>query len=56
MFSSNDEHNFGPILIVDDNPDTLRLLSIMLESKGFKVTKTLSGEIAYKQRRENLLI
>jgi diguanylate cyclase (GGDEF)-like protein len=46
MFSSDYEHNFGQILIVDDNPDNLRLLSKMLESKGFKVKKTVSGEIA----------
>ncbi|MEA5553826.1 PleD family two-component system response regulator [Anabaena cylindrica UHCC 0172] len=34
------------ILIVDDNPDNLRLLSKMLESKGFKVKKTVSGKVA----------
>ncbi|AFZ58752.1 PleD family two-component system response regulator [Anabaena cylindrica FACHB-243] len=34
------------ILIVDDNPDNLRLLSKMLESKGFKVKKTVSGQVA----------
>jgi CheY-like chemotaxis protein len=39
-------HNFGLILIVDDNPDNLRLLSKILESKGFKVKKTVSGKVA----------
>ncbi|WP_242038911.1 diguanylate cyclase domain-containing protein [Anabaena lutea] len=38
--------NFGLILIVDDNPDNLRLLSKILESKGLKVKKTVSGKIA----------
>ncbi|WP_016952330.1 diguanylate cyclase domain-containing protein [Anabaena sp. PCC 7108] len=38
--------NLGLILIVDDNPDNLRLLSKMLESKGFKVKKTVSGKVA----------
>jgi diguanylate cyclase (GGDEF)-like protein len=33
------------ILIIDDNPDNLRLLSKILISQGFKVKKTLSGEI-----------
>ncbi|MGM3307677.1 diguanylate cyclase domain-containing protein [Anabaena sp. WFMT] len=39
-------NDFGLILIVDDNPDNLRLLSKMLESKGFKVKKTVSGQVA----------
>lgn len=51
MFPSDYEHNFGQILIVDDNPDNLRLLSKMLESKGFKVKKTVSGEIAIQAAR-----
>jgi diguanylate cyclase (GGDEF)-like protein len=43
---SSYEQYSGQILIVDDNPDNLRLLSKMLESKNFKVKKTVSGEIA----------
>ncbi|MBK1986717.1 PleD family two-component system response regulator [Sphaerospermopsis aphanizomenoides BCCUSP55] len=46
MVLSDYDFNFSQILIVDDNPDNLRLLSKMLESKGFKVKKTVSGEIA----------
>ncbi|MFM2064945.1 MAG: hypothetical protein RLZZ507_4616 [Cyanobacteriota bacterium] len=46
MYSSAYDSNYGQILIVDDNADNLRLLSKMLESKGFKVKKTVSGEIA----------
>lgn len=38
--------NLCQILIVDDNPDNLRLLSKILESNGFKVKKTMSGKIA----------
>jgi diguanylate cyclase (GGDEF)-like protein len=36
----------GLILIIDDNPYNLRLLSQILESKGFKVKKTVSGQVA----------
>ncbi|MBF2027966.1 MAG: diguanylate cyclase [Oscillatoriales cyanobacterium C42_A2020_001] len=34
------------ILIVDDNPDNLRLLAKMLESQGYIVRKSLSGRMA----------
>ena len=34
------------ILIVDDNPDNLRLLAKMLESQGYVVRKSLSGRMA----------
>ncbi|GAA6621824.1 response regulator [Scytonema sp. NUACC26] len=34
------------ILLVDDNPDNLRLLSKMLEVEGYKVRKTISGKMA----------
>ncbi|TAE61458.1 MAG: PleD family two-component system response regulator [Nostocales cyanobacterium] len=47
---SNSEYhkkqNLCQILIIDDNPDNLRLLSKILESQGFKVKKTLNGKIA----------
>jgi PleD family two-component response regulator len=36
------------ILIVDDTPDNLRLLSKMLESQNYKVRKSLSGKMALK--------
>ncbi len=36
----------GNILIVDDTPDNLRLLSTMLYSKGYQVRKALSGKFA----------
>jgi signal transduction histidine kinase len=34
------------ILLVDDTPDNLRLLSKMLESQGYKIRKTTSGKTA----------
>ncbi|HBE21121.1 MAG TPA: hybrid sensor histidine kinase/response regulator [Cyanobacteria bacterium UBA11149] len=34
------------ILIVDDTPDNLRLLSTMLQSQGYQVRKALSGKFA----------
>ena len=36
----------GNILIVDDTPDNLRLLSTMLHAKGYQVRKALSGKFA----------
>jgi signal transduction histidine kinase len=36
----------GDILIVDDTPDNLRLLSAMLSKQGFEVRKALTGQAA----------
>lgn len=36
------------ILVVDDKPDNLRLLSIMLTEQGYKVRKVINGELALK--------
>ncbi|OKH32950.1 diguanylate cyclase response regulator [[Phormidium ambiguum] IAM M-71] len=36
------------ILVVDDKPDNLRLLSSMLTEQGYKVRKVISGELALK--------
>jgi signal transduction histidine kinase len=36
----------GNILVVDDIPDNLRLLSAMLSAQGFEVRKALNGKIA----------
>ena len=38
----------GSIVIVDDNPSNLRILSSMLEQAGFKVRPALSGELALR--------
>jgi signal transduction histidine kinase len=42
MSSSNQEN----ILIVDDNPDNIYLLSTMLETQGYNVRKAISGKFA----------
>lgn len=39
----------GKVLIVDDIPSTLRLLSQMLKDHGYEVINALSGEIALSQ-------
>lgn len=36
----------GDILIVDDMPDNLRLLSTMLQTRGYQVRKAINGRIA----------
>lgn len=36
----------GDILVVDDKPDNLRLLSTMLIEQGYKVRKAINGELA----------
>jgi signal transduction histidine kinase len=36
----------GNILVIDDTPDNLRLLSAMLTAKGFEVRKALNGKMA----------
>ncbi|WP_017303479.1 hybrid sensor histidine kinase/response regulator [Spirulina subsalsa] len=40
------EHYLPDILIVDDTPDNLRLLSTMLLESGYKVRKAINGERA----------
>ncbi|WGV23892.1 hybrid sensor histidine kinase/response regulator [Halotia branconii] len=40
------QHSKGNILVVDDTPDNLRLLSAMLTAQGFEVRKALNGKIA----------
>ncbi len=40
------EHTQGTILIVDDTPDNLHLLSRMLNRRGYEVQAVNSGEIA----------
>jgi putative two-component system response regulator len=42
------EHGAGGIVIVDDNPANLRILSTMLEQSGYKVRPALSGEVALR--------
>ncbi len=47
------------ILVVDDDPDLVETISMMLESKGYEVGKAydgVEGEEAIKKRRPDLII
>jgi DNA-binding response OmpR family regulator len=49
----------GYILIVDDDPDLVETVSMLLESKGFEVGKAYDGieaEDAIKKRRPDVLV
>ncbi|MDC0835058.1 EAL domain-containing protein [Geitlerinema sp. CS-897] len=43
--TADDRHTYE-ILIVDDTPDNLRLLSSMLSKQGYRVRKALNGKLA----------
>lgn len=42
------------ILLIDDNPDNLRLLAKMLESQGYVLCKSLSGRMALQAAQDQL--
>ncbi len=42
----------GTILVVDDNPDTLRIVKIILEGKGFGVQTAGNGPEAFSRLEE----
>jgi DNA-binding response OmpR family regulator len=47
------------VLIVDDDPDLVETVSMMLEAKGFEVGKAydgIEGEEAIKKRRPDVLV
>ena len=44
----------GSVLIIDDNPDNLRLLTAMLTDKGYKVRPAPSGSLALQSVRSTL--
>ncbi|MEH2268641.1 MAG: response regulator [Nostoc sp.] len=46
MHSNQTNHHKRNILVVDDTPDNLRLLSAMLTAQGFEVRKALNGKMA----------
>ena len=48
MNAFHDRSPLANILIVDDTPNNLRLLSTMLTDKGYKVRKAINGERALK--------
>jgi signal transduction histidine kinase len=43
----------GDILVVDDRPDNLRLLSVMLSEQGYKVRKVIKGEMTFDVAQVN---
>ena len=45
------ESHVANLLVVDDTPDNLRLLSTMLSDKGYKVRAVINGEMALKAAR-----
>ncbi len=46
LSESLESSGIGDILVVDDRPDNIRLLSTMLSERGYKVRKAVSGEMA----------
>ncbi|MCC5620410.1 response regulator [Nostoc sp. CHAB 5715] len=46
MHLNQTNHHKKNILVVDDTPDNLRLLSAMLTAQGFEVRKALNGKMA----------
>ncbi|HBB32153.1 MAG TPA: hypothetical protein DC064_10245, partial [Cyanobacteria bacterium UBA9273] len=53
MNSSQAEATKGDILVVDDQPNNLRLLSNLLTEHGYQVRKVLSGHLALKAIQVN---
>ncbi|MEG4812376.1 response regulator [Microcoleus sp. F8-D3] len=51
MNSQQLESYVANILVVDDTPDNLRLLSTMLSDKGYKVRGVINGQMALKAAR-----
>jgi signal transduction histidine kinase len=51
MKSQQLESHVANLLVVDDTPDNLRLLSTMLSDKGYKVRAVINGEMALKAAR-----
>jgi len=51
MKSQQLESHVANLLVVDDTPDNLRLLSTMLIDKGYKVRAVINGEMALKAAR-----
>jgi signal transduction histidine kinase len=46
MYLDQNNNCKGNVLVVDDTPDNLRLLSAMLTAQGFEVRKALNGKMA----------
>ena len=52
--TGNENETKGSVLVVDDNPDNLRLLTAMLTDKGYKVRPAPSGSLALQSVRSTL--
>ncbi|HEY9602310.1 MAG TPA: response regulator [Allocoleopsis sp.] len=48
MNSNQASEPWADLLVVDDTPDNLRLLSTMLSEQGYKVRKVISGQLALR--------
>ncbi|MGB3512567.1 MAG: diguanylate cyclase [Microcoleaceae cyanobacterium] len=59
MNTNQEQHILGNILVVDDRPENLRVLTQVLEKKGYKVRKAINGEtalISAKYRPPDLIL
>jgi signal transduction histidine kinase len=54
MTGSQTDPSSGEILIVDDTPDNLRFLSLMLTQRGYEVRKALNGPMALASAQAEL--
>jgi len=45
--------NTPEILIVDDMPDNVQIISLMLKTKGYKIRSALTGKLALQIVRDN---
>ncbi|HEY9633685.1 MAG TPA: adenylate/guanylate cyclase domain-containing protein [Coleofasciculaceae cyanobacterium] len=54
MFSDRTQTTKADILVVDDTPDNLRLLSAMLTGRGYEVRKAISGQMALRSAKTAL--
>lgn len=48
MNSNQSPTSYGDILVVDDTPDNLRVLSTMLAGQGYQVRKAINGDLALR--------
>ena len=53
MNNINETNGNASIMIVDDTPANLKLLSIMLEKRGYHVSSLLSGKLAIEAAKNN---
>lgn len=59
MRSDRTSSTKGDILVIDDTPDNLRLLSTILTEQGYRVRKAISGQMALravKARQPDLIV